>query len=306
MVVINVNTKDETIDCLVIGGGPGGLITAVYLARFRRSVRVVDAGTSRLHLIPRTRNVLGFPDGVAGTELLERLQSHADHYGVPREQGRVEKVTAAPDGCFEVEVGYRRLRARKLLLATGARDVEPPIPGLAEGLKGGQVRYCPICDGFETQGQRVAVLGKEEHGLRESLFVAGFENHVTWISLGTQHAVPEADLARLRAADVLLADQAPRAIVCRPGRDVVIEMIDGRTLTFDVIYPALGLIHASGLGTALGAKAQENGQLVVDDHLQTTVPGLYVAGDVASGLNQINVAAGHAAIAATAIHNSLR
>ena len=106
-------------------------------------------------------------------------------------------------------------------------------------------------------------------------------------------------------AGVLLADQTPRAIVCRPGQDVRVEMLDGRALTFDVIYPALGLVHASGLATVLGAAAQPNGQLVVDEHLQTTVPGLYVAGDVASGLNQINVAAGHAAIAATAIHNRL-
>ncbi len=79
----------------------------------------------------------------------------------------------------------------------------------------------------------------------------------------------------------------------------------GQRLTFDVLYPALGLTHASQLATALGARAREDGQLEADDHLQTTVEGLYAAGDVACGLNQINVAAGHAAIAATAIHNRL-
>jgi thioredoxin reductase (NADPH) len=82
-------------------------------------------------------------------------------------------------------------------------------------------------------------------------------------------------------------------------------MDDGQVLGFDVLYPALGLTHASQLATALGARAQDDGQLEVDDHLETTVPGLYAAGDVAVGLNLINVAAGHAAIAATAIHNRL-
>ena len=82
-------------------------------------------------------------------------------------------------------------------------------------------------------------------------------------------------------------------------------MTDGRKLAFDVLYPALGLVHVSELATALGARAGDDGQLEVDGHLQTTVPGLYAAGDVADGLNQISVAYGQAAIASTAIHNSL-
>jgi len=190
-------------------------------------------------------------------------------------------------------------------LATGALDVTPELPGMEPGLAAGNVRYCPVCDGFETQRQRVAVLGKEVHGLRESLFVAGFDNQVTWLSMGSQQDVPPRELARLRERGVLIADQTPLHIRCEPGEGVEVEMVDGRKLVFDVLYPALGLLHASELALALGAKAQDDGQLLVDDHLQTTVPGLYAAGDVAAGLNQISVAYGQAAIAATAIHNSL-
>jgi thioredoxin reductase (NADPH) len=267
---------------------------------------VVDSGDSRVAMIPRTRNVIGFPDGIVGTELLRRMREHASRYGVPMEQGRVERLTRAGDGSFEALAGSRMLRARKVLLATGARDVEPEIPGLAPSLKAGQVRYCPVCDGYETQGQRVGVLGREIHGLRESAFLAGFGNQVTWLSLGSQHAVSAEDMARLRELGVRIAEREPRQIRCEAGRGVLVEMHDGQALEFDVLYPALGLAHASQLATALGARAQEDGQLEVDAHLQTNVPGLYAAGDVAVGLNQINVAAGHAAIAATAIHNSLQ
>ena len=94
-------------------------------------------------------------------------------------------------------------------------------------------------------------------------------------------------------------------IRCAPGQGVTVEMADGPALGFDTLYPALGLTHATQLATRLGARASANGELEVDEHLQTTVPGLYAAGDVVVGLNQINVAAGHAAIAATAIHNRL-
>ena len=297
--------SDALLDCLVIGGGAAGLTAAVYLARYRRTTVVVDAGGSRVAMIPKTRNVLGFPDGIAGPELLQRMQDHADRYAVRREAGRVERLERRADGSFEAGVGARVLLARTVLLATGARDVEPEIPGLAPGLRAGSVRYCPVCDGYETQGRRVAVLGREVHGLRESAFVAGFGNQVTWLSMGSQYAVSDRDLARLRQLGVLIADREPRRIVCQPGEAVVVEMHDGQTLVFDVIYPALGLTHASDLGVALGARAQEDGQLEVDAHCCTSVPGLYAAGDVAAGLNQINVAAGHAAIAATAIHNSL-
>ncbi|WP_427915475.1 NAD(P)/FAD-dependent oxidoreductase [Ramlibacter sp. MMS24-I3-19] len=294
----------DDLDCLIIGGGPAGLTAGVYLARYRRRILLVDAGDSRLALIPRSRNVPGYPDGIEGRELLARLRAHAQQYHVPMQQGRVERLSGR-EGAFEAIVDGQRLRARKVLLATGARDVVPELPGADEGLAAGNVRYCPVCDGFETQGQRVAVLGREIHGLRESLFVAGFDNQVTWLSMGSQESVPPEAMARLRQRGVLIADQMPLHIRCMPGEGVEVEMADGPRLMFDVLYPALGLQHASGLATGLGAELQANGQLLVDDHLQSTVQGLYAAGDVAAGLNQIAVAYGHAAIAATAIHNSL-
>lgn len=293
------------IDCLVIGGGAAGLMAAVYLGRFRRSALVVDDGGSRLAMIPRSRNVLGFPDGIAGTQLLANMRRHAARFDVPVETGRIDSLRRLGDDGFEAAAGERRLAARFVLLATGARDVEPEITGLSASLKSGQVRYCPVCDGYETQGQRVAVLGPGMHGLREAAFVAGFGNQVTWLSMGSAPRAAGRELDGLRAAGVRVVDGRPRDIQCRPGQGVAVEMEDGEVLPFDVLYPALGLTHACELATALGAQAQDDGQLVVDDHFETTVPGLYAAGDVAVGLNQINVAAGQAAIAATAIHNRL-
>jgi thioredoxin reductase (NADPH) len=293
------------LDCLVIGGGAAGLTAAVYLGRYRRNARVVDAGDSRLARIPCTRNVPGFPDGIAGRELLQRMRAQADNFGIPIEQALIDDIRTLDTGGFEARAGSRQWRARYLLLATGARDVEPEIAGLEPGLQAGMVRYCPVCDGYETQGQRVAVLGRGRHGLREARFVAGFDNEVTWLSLATQEEVDTPELAQLRERGVRIAQRMPRHIRCVQGQGVEVEMADGEVLTFDALYPALGLVHACGLATRIGARCQDDGQLEVDAHMQTTVPGLYAAGDVAVDLNQISVAAGHAAIAATAIHNRL-
>lgn len=297
-----MDADDGMLDCLVIGGGAAGLTAAVYLGRYRRRTLLIDDGGSRVGMIPVTRNVLGFPEGIAGPELLERMRLHAGKFGAALELGRVEKLARRADGSFEATAGSRRLTARKVLLCTGARDVEPDIPGLGPALRSGQVRYCPVCDGYETQGQRVAVLGREIHGLREAAFIAGFRNQVTWLAMGSQHAVAERDLVRLRRLGVMIADREPLHIHCRPGQGVQVEMEGGQLLAFDVLYPALGLVHASQLATALGARTRADGQLEVDAHYETTVAGLYAAGDVAVDLNQINVAAGQAAIAATAIH----
>ena len=298
--------QEELLDCLIIGGGAAGLTAAVYLGRYKRHALILDAGESRLQWIPRTRNVPGFPDGIEGPELLARMREHAHKYGTPTEQVRVDRLQRLDDGTFRAEAGDRAWRARFVVLATGARDVEPEIEGIRDAMQAGQVRYCPICDGFETQGQRVAVLGRAGHGLRESLFISGFGNQVTWLAMATQEEVDPQDLAQLRTAGVRLADSPPQRIACGlENCGVRVELQNGQVLEFDTLYPALGLHHACDLATALGAKARDNGQLEVDSHQQTTIPGLYVAGDVAVDLNQISVAAGHAAIAATAIHNRL-
>src|SRR4051812_36957898 len=170
--------QDPVLDCLIVGGGAAGVMAAVYLGRFRRRALLVDEGASRLAMIPKSRNVIGFPEGIAGSELLERMRAHAQAFGTPLQAGRVEQLRTLDQGGFEAVMGSQHVRARTVLLATGARDVEPDIGGLAPSLKAGVVRYCPVCDGYETRGKRVAVLGREVHGLRESAFLAELQSHV--------------------------------------------------------------------------------------------------------------------------------
>jgi thioredoxin reductase (NADPH) len=297
---------DDLLDCLIIGGGAAGLTAAVYLGRYQRRALLLDDGGSRLQWIPRTRNVPGFPEGIEGPELLRRMREHAGKYGVPTLRTRVESLRRLDDGSFQAESGDGQWRAPFVLLATGARDIEPDIPGIKDAIKAGQVRYCPVCDGYETQEQRVAVLGRAGQGLRESLFISHWANELTWLAMATQEEVAASDLAKLRDAGVRIAESPPHRIECGvDGVGVRVELQNGEVLEFDTLYPALGLNHACELATAVGARARDNGQLEVDAHQQTSVDGLYVAGDVAVDLNQISVAAGHAAIASTAIHNRL-
>src|SRR5690606_9530019 len=108
----------DEVDCLIVGGGPGGLTAALYLARFHRNCLVVDDGASRASLIPRSRNYPGFPPGISGDALLARLREQAAGYGAQFQQGRVEDIEPLEE-CFQVRYGERRCIARRVILATG-------------------------------------------------------------------------------------------------------------------------------------------------------------------------------------------
>lgn len=116
---------DEHIDdCIIIGAGPAGLTAAIYLARYHLSIRLFDCGTSRAAMIPCTRNHAGFPDGIKGTELLDRMGAQAAKYGALRENRKVERLERK-DGVFVVDTDSGTWRARTVLLATGVVNRYP-------------------------------------------------------------------------------------------------------------------------------------------------------------------------------------
>jgi thioredoxin reductase (NADPH) len=293
------------IDCLVVGGGPAGLTAAIYLARFRRSVRVVDAGSSRASLIPTSHNYPGFPEGIGGRELLGRLREQARRYGAVLTAGHVNGIDRTQAG-FAAICGTDRIEARTVLLATGVMDVEPDLPNLKDAIRSGLVRHCPICDGYEVIDKQVAVIGKGIKGVNEARFIRHYTDKLTLFTLGSQHDISDDDLASLRREGVAIVYERVVEVCAEGGAIVGLKVANGVTYRFETLYSALGCGPRSELARALGAQCDDAGQIVVDEKLRTTVPNVYAAGDVANDLNQIAVGTGHAAIAATAIHNTLR
>jgi thioredoxin reductase (NADPH) len=255
----------QRVDCLIIGGGPAGLAAAIYLARFRRDIIVVDSGFSRASLIPASHNCPGFPEGISGKELL---------------------------------------RPATILLATGTADRIRHIPNWTTGVKRGLIRLCPICDAYEVKDQEIAVLSSSaRRGVNHALFLRTYTNSLTLIL--SEAILAPAEQRKLRRAKIDVIEGTPRDIrVTGRARPIVI-LSDGKERHFDVIYPMLDESPRSGLATQLGARCNKEGKLIVDRYQRTTVPALYAAGDVVDELNQISVAMGHAAVAATDIHNLL-
>lgn len=292
------------MDVLVVGGGPAGLTAAIYLARYKWNFEVVDAGHSRCAWIPTSHNHPGFPDGIDGEVLVERMREQAERYGARIVRGEVARLGRAGDGFRAVSADGTERRARFVLLATGVIDLEPGLPDLYDSVRKGLVRYCPICDGFEVQGNRVAVLGHGEHGVREAEFIRDYAADLTLLTLGE----PLAENQRRRLAERGIKHDSRRIL----RTDVVADRLEafclegGDVLAFDTVYSALGAAPRSDLARQVGADMAEDGRVRVDPHQETSVPNLFAAGDVAPGLNQITIAQAQGAIAATAIHNRLR
>ena len=297
---------ESVLDCLVIGGGPAGLTAAIYLARFRRHFRVIDAGMSRAALIPTSHNHAGFPEGIHGKVLLSRMTEQARRYGVPIVHGSVTQLERRPDGVFVVTVDSERITALTVLVATGVVDREPTLPDVPDAIQRGLIRHCGICEGYETLGQRVGVLGHASSGLNEALFLRTYTSDVTLLSLGCPFALSEGERRRASEAGIVVVEEAVRRVVIEDSRICSLVMRDGSHLTFETLYSALGSDARSDLVRGLGARLDEKGCVITDEHQRSSIDGQFAAGDIVRSLDQISVAMGQAAIAATAIHNRLR
>ncbi len=291
-------------DALVVGGGPAGLTAAIYLARFHLTTVVVDAGSSRASTIPRTRNHAGYPGGIPGADLVAAMRAQAEENGAAVVDGHVESLIRDGDG-FIATGDFGEVRARAAILATGVVNRRPPVDDAfhAAALAAGALRYCPVCDGFEVTDLAVGVLGTGDHGVKEAIFLRSYTAELTLVAPDGPHDLSAKQRACLVDARVAIVD-GPATGYALTDSSIALTAASGR-LAFASLYPALGSHIRSGLAASLGAATADAGCITVDAHQRTNVAGLYAAGDVVVGLDQISHAMGEGGVAATTLRNDL-
>lgn len=297
---------DKPLDCLVIGAGPAGLTAAIYLARFHLDILVVDSGKGRAATIPCTHNHAGYPDGISGKELIGRMKEQAQRYGAKIIDGTVSRLERDDESeSFEAEWGSGPVQARSVLLATGVTNRRPPMDEALhdEALARGLIRYCPICDGYEVTDKKVGVLGSGHHGVAEAVFLRGYTSDITLIAPDKAMNVSAVDRMALDGAGIETVD-GPAEAVAIAKDSITVDTAEGH-FTFDSVYPALGSDVHCQLAEMVGARLNDDGCVGVDAHMRTSVEGVYAAGDLVIGLDQISNAMGQGGIAATTIRNDL-
>lgn len=279
---------------VIIGSGPAGVSAALYAARAGVDTTVLTKGPGALDRAELIQNYYGFAEPISGAELERRGIEGARALGV--QFVTTEAVGLTYMDKLTVETLAGDFPADAVILATGASRAAPHIPGLA-GLEGHGVSYCATCDAFFYRGRDVAVLGSGEYALHEVQALLPVVKSVTLLTNGSP-------LTASFPPEVTVCPEKVNAIL---GKDRVsgVELSGGKTVALSGVFVALGVAGSTALARKLGAEVDGN-HILVDEHMQTTLPGLYAAGDCTGGLLQVAKAVYEGALAGTEAAKALR
>lgn len=279
---------------VIIGSGPAGVSAALYAARAGVETTVLTKGPGALDRAELIQNYYGFAEPISGAELERRGIEGAKALGV--QFVTTEAVGLTYTDKLTVETLAGDFPADAVILATGASRAAPHIPGLA-GLEGHGVSYCATCDAFFYRGKDVAVLGSGEYALHEVQTLLPVVKSVTLLTNGSP-------LTASFPPEVTVCPEKVNAIL---GEDRVsgVELSGSKTVALSGVFVALGVAGSTALARKLGAEVDGN-RILVDEHMQTTLPGLYAAGDCTGGLLQVAKAVYEGALAGTEATKALR
>lgn len=302
-------------DCIVVGAGPAGLSAALFLARYRRRVLTFHHNSPRNLYSHGVHGFLGH-HGIMPEVLLARGRDEVTEHGGLIVEGCVTRIEKIGDEHFRVfmgdeekgeEIAGQSFEARRILLATGLRDLTPDCPGFPD-FYGVTVHHCPDCDGYEVSDKRVAVLSRGREAIGFTLSLLTWTDKLTLLTDGHEGDITEEHRARLAHFNIPLINERVTGLEGDLESKLIERvMFEGREpLECDALFFNLGTEMSGDLHEKLGCKLDEECGLVsVDDEQQTSVPGVYAAGDITPHSQLAIVAAAEGAMAAIHIHKSL-
>lgn len=302
------NGRDDALyDAVVIGGGPAGLAGALWLARYRCRVRLFDAQDPRNAYTWGVHGYLGLEDPPPA-EIRRIGREQAVHAGAELEAAMVERIEGEIDDFRVTTTDGGVTRARRILFTTGLRDIIPEIPGIMD-FYGSSIWHCPDCDGPGVTGKRVGVIGWGDGIAKFCMWMLTWTDQLTVLTHSHPDEMTAEAKAHLERFGIALRHEA---ITELQGRDGCLERAvfhDGTTQEFDAIFFHIACGPGSTLPADLGCELDEAGAmegiLQVDKNFQTSVPGVYAAGDITPGSRLAIRAAFEGTRAAIGIKKSL-
>ena len=290
-------------EVIIIGGGMAGLSAAIYLGRAQRDTLVIDSGKSMARWEPVVGNYLGFSEGVSGDELLRQGRLQAEAHDVHLAEDRVREVGIDGDE-FIVRGERHTYHSKRLLLATGIFHLPPEIPGVSECL-GHSMFFCKDCDGFRVREKRVAICGANDEAVEYALGMLLYSPCVMIATNGDKPRWSEEHARWIEEYEIPVHLGAIDDVEHRERQVLGLRFEGGKEVKIDNIFTTRGDIFHTGLAEQLGCELDEEGQIIVDNKMRTSVPNVYAAGCVTPANCQMIIAAGQGATAAQAINRDL-
>jgi thioredoxin reductase (NADPH) len=290
--------RDKIYDCAIVGAGPAGLSAAVYMGRMRRSVIVIDNKEGRSNWHQVNRNYLGFLDGIHATALREVGREQAEQYGALFLDACVQDVRIEGEDrtrlfCLSTGDGYSEIVARTLILATGVSDSFPEFEG-SDNCIGKSIFWCIICDGYETIGKNVLVLGSGDRAAALALQLRVFTNTISLAPWKAPLHIAPNRLLNLREHGVKVYTSLAHSFNCAPHKQLASVTLEDLTeVPLDVVFVTQHIQPTTQLAEKLGVTHDEHGFIVTDVEQCTNVEGVYAAGDVTRLFNHQVTSAVH-------------
>lgn len=291
-------------DVLVVGGGSAGISAATWVARKFLEVALVDAGEQRNRWAREIHGYLAL-DVVAPLDLVESAASWLKRYPqVTQLSDRVASIVATGDG-FQAQIGDDEWSARAVVLATGVTDQFPQIENFFTHY-GADVFHCPLCDGYETQGLRVAVIGWSDEATEFAIDLSGWVKEVTVLTDG--HALKSEPRHReaLGRRGIQVIEAEAKEFVGERGHLEGVRLSNGKTIPCERAFFAMPSSPNNALALALGCRVDDKGYVVVDDEQATNIEGVFAAGDLTPGTQLVQLAAASGTMAGLAAANFVR
>lgn len=297
------NRKPLGTEVLIVGGGLAGLSAAIYLGRAQRETLVIDLGKSMARWEPDVQNFIGFPKGVAGSDLLNRGRRQAQRYGVRFQQDEIVGGKKQR-GWFSLTGKKRLYRARRLLLATGIFHIPPDLPNVSPCL-GHSMFFCKDCDGFRVQNRAIAVYGWNDDAVEYALGMLLYSPCVCIVTDGRQRRWSSRHERWLNEYRVPVYCSAIHDVRCNRHQIETLVFEDRSEAKVQALFTTRGDVYLNKLAKALRAKVDAEGQIIVNESMATSAAGVYAAGCVTPANCQMIIAAGEGAVAAQAINRDL-
>ena len=295
---------EEIYDCIIIGGGPAGLNAAVVLGRCRRKVLVFDSKQYRNRWSHGMHNYLT-RDDIPPSEFLKICHREIEKYDVKKIEKKIVHARKNSKSLFVAkdEDGQTYL-SKKMLIATGLQDNHLNVPGFQE-MYGKSIHHCPYCDGWEWKDKKLGVYAKEKNGTELALALKGWSNDVTYFTDGGNKVKPLEE-EELRANKIDIVRLPIKEFKGNSGLIESIVFKDGKEHTIDALFFVNGFKQQCDIVETFGCDINRKGVVVTNRFQQTTMPGLYVAGDADKDMQLVVVAAAEGAKAAVIINKELQ
>lgn len=270
-------TDRKLFDVIIIGGSYAGLSAGMALGRSLREVLIIDSGAPCNRQTPHSHNFIT-QDGEKPAEIAARAKAQVMRYPTVqfREDLAIRGIKLGEHFLIDTAKG-EQFKSRKLLFATGIKDVLPDIKGLAE-CWGISAVHCPYCHGYELRGQKTAIIANGEKAFHLAGLVNNLTTELTIMTLG-EADFSEAQMARLEAHSIKVVEMAIAEMVHQNGLISHLRLSDGRELPFSAVYVAAPFEQHSDIPASLGCALTEQGHLQVNMFQQTTVDGAFACGD---------------------------